>query len=884
MDANEAIETLADFIDATVGRPLGQPRKALNVLAVAVDRALYERLQKREVTTTTAPDRSEPPAWFAKMYTQHVPPPWLDSVRAALDTIDHSEAGSPAHREAVAALWTITAPAEARAKAESERANRLYARAEEQRAEANKWWGEACAAKDERNAAQERAEQAERERDDARKAGYDEATEHAAMWCADHVGPDAARSLRRGAHRRHPEPTPKGPEPDDGRCRSEYMGHRCVHHEQGHPPKCYAAIDNMPVHWTRTFPPTEPSPMGGTPGENDAQEMVLAHVSDGDLLRRAREEAHDTGEGCHPAIAAELGRRGLVEWSSDDEDTGKLTAKGRAAIAATEPTAAPTEPCSLCNDTGVVHHDTTDLPCPCPAGATTNPGTVLGAAAARCYDTNRRMRPLLDEHQTAPTEPEPDTATCDGCSLPKPLDRVHFGEDAITCDECSAKLAAETPVAAPAGFRLFLEVGRGWCAMVQDEDGRSYFPTREWAADECRRLHSAPAAAAPQGAGPGHWSALVTALDEHGVTVREPSDVLAVLHRLTGALKANGTHSEAMAAWEGRAAPSAPQGAEWDPRTDGTALQWVRSVAPWPRSITRTEARRLHLSAWRAGVLWAVANPDEAKDYGPETVPLSLGADPSAPQAETDDNSPSYEDGRRDGYEAADRDYLRGRAEGYEVACVRVWKSGDHELAAALRSVSVESRDSAMPGTSAPQGGPARDGVEKARAFALAHGVPMPSAEMIEHWYARRGAAWVEPASPPHGERPEPGPSMHHCRGCDAMTDMVDAADDEPRCKRCGGETRKPAPAYVPKVGDEVEYTRRGTVSHVWPEGWGGAAPAYATVRRDPKGSGESVLWTELRPVRPTSDEPGWPCEHDRCATYGRCMMGDDPGEVGGHG
>lgn len=35
-----------------------------------------------------------------------------------------------------------------------------------------------------------------------------------------------------------------------------------------------------------------------------------------------------------------------------------------------------------------------------------------------------------------PEEADPDTAICDGCSESRPLDAVHFGDDAITCDEC----------------------------------------------------------------------------------------------------------------------------------------------------------------------------------------------------------------------------------------------------------------------------------------------------------------------------------------------------------------------------------------------------------------------------------------------------------------
>jgi hypothetical protein len=59
-------------------------------------------------------------------------------------------------------------------------------------------------------------------------------------------------------------------------------------------------------------------------------------MSDADLLRRAAEETHDTGEGCSHTVAVELGRRGLVEWESDDEyqeGPGAITAKGRAALA-----------------------------------------------------------------------------------------------------------------------------------------------------------------------------------------------------------------------------------------------------------------------------------------------------------------------------------------------------------------------------------------------------------------------------------------------------------------------------------------------------------------------------------------------------------------------
>lgn len=63
---------------------------------------------------------------------------------------------------------------------------------------------------------------------------------------------------------------------------------------------------------------------------------------------------------------------------------------------------------------------------------------------------------------------------------------------------------------------------------------------------------------------------------------------------------------------------------------------------------------------------------------------------------------------------AAERDYQRARAEGYEVACGRVWRQ-DPELAAALRSVSVMAKDTAMPGPSAPQGGPDRLTADRVR-------------------------------------------------------------------------------------------------------------------------------------------------------------------------
>ena len=74
--------------------------------------------------------------------------------------------------------------------------------------------------------------------------------------------------------------------------------------------------------------------------ENDVQPMILAHVSDADLLRHAAQEAHDTGEGCSPEVAVELERRGLVTYEDDDENeesNGTLTAKGRAALAGGTP-------------------------------------------------------------------------------------------------------------------------------------------------------------------------------------------------------------------------------------------------------------------------------------------------------------------------------------------------------------------------------------------------------------------------------------------------------------------------------------------------------------------------------------------------------------------
>lgn len=62
-------------------------------------------------------------------------------------------------------------------------------------------------------------------------------------------------------------------------------------------------------------------------------------------------------------------------------------------------------------------------------------------------------------------------------------------------------------------------------------------------------------------------------------------------------------------------------------------------------------------------------------------------------------------------------------------------------------------------------------------------------------------------------------------------------------------------PAYVPKVGDEVEYTFRARVSHVWPAGHGGDdMPPMVTIRKQPADSG---LCVPVADVRPTSDEPG---------------------------
>lgn len=65
-------------------------------------------------------------------------------------------------------------------------------------------------------------------REAGREEGYANATEDAALWCADHVGPDAARSLRRGAHRRPSAPSPKSTEPGlMSRCPSTCSGARC---------------------------------------------------------------------------------------------------------------------------------------------------------------------------------------------------------------------------------------------------------------------------------------------------------------------------------------------------------------------------------------------------------------------------------------------------------------------------------------------------------------------------------------------------------------------------------------------------------------------------------------------------------------------------------
>jgi hypothetical protein len=64
------------------------------------------------------------------------------------------------------------------------------------------------------------------------------------------------------------------------------------------------------------------------------------------------------------------------------------------------------------------------------------------------------------------------------------------------------------------------------------------------------------------------------------------------------------------------------------------------------------------------------------------------------------------------------------------------------------------------------------------------------------------------------------------------------------------------AEPYQPRVGDEVETTLRGYVSHIYPAGFGGMPHATANVRKHPKDAALCVAVTDLRPVRPTSDKP----------------------------
>lgn len=85
---------------------------------------------------------------------------------------------------------------------------------------------------------------------------------------------------------------------------------------------------------------------------------------------------------------------------------------------------------------------------------------------------------------------DPDAATCDGCALPKPIERVRFGDEAITCDDCSDKLAAEEAAAivweseeGMDGGDVWTAEHQGWSLVVQGGLMDDAAPSWEWEAE-----------------------------------------------------------------------------------------------------------------------------------------------------------------------------------------------------------------------------------------------------------------------------------------------------------------------------------------------------------------------------------------------------------------
>lgn len=144
---------------------------------------------------------------------------------------------------------------------------------------------------------------------------------------------------------------------------------------------------------------------------------------------------------------------------------------------------------------------------------------------------------------------------------------------------------------------------------------------------------------------------------------------------------------------------------------------------------------------------------------------------------------------------------------------------------------------------SAPEGGP--DDTSDAQCWrmvtaAAAKGTPEGNAEAL-----RILGLDLPAASTPHGERPEPG---------DRYTEGYRAAAaacpyPTPCAKHHARASSKHA--YVPKEGDQVEWTYQGTIDRFENEG------RQALVRPLSVGVGSLVWVDELRPVRPASDEPG---------------------------
>lgn len=215
--------------------------------------------------------------------------------------------------------------------------------------------------------------------------------------------------------------------------------------------------------------------------------------------------------------------------------------------------------------------------------------------------------------KAAPAEPEDDdlpedTAVCDGCSLPKPIGRVGFGEDAVTCDECSDKLAAAAPLQGGPGSGLSLHDR----LAERAEALRCYFdragmqPLYAFLISEVLPALAAPTA--PKGPEPGGWKMLTRedfeALSDAAVAYAEVYEAWDALDAPTDeedeALAEAGRALYA-AALRAAAAPQEPESGAHDTlRTAGMATSWPLYAVL--RLVTEAAGRFLesqdHASPW----------------------------------------------------------------------------------------------------------------------------------------------------------------------------------------------------------------------------------------------------------------------------------------------